>query len=187
MSAGLGWVLTSMLAFGRADLTPCVGTWVGKGKDPWLDDPPYGIEVVIVGGEAECGRIDYDGLCTAKWIECTAKGDWVRATEVLIKAGTCAPAGQITVRCVDRDELQLRWEGEPGVMKTTLQRKVVESSTRVDPQAPSPGSTPPPPRDAEPSQAEPQPEGCGCDLSLALLLPVGPGCWRRRSRRRDTL
>ncbi len=181
MSAALARVLSSMLAFGRADLTPCVGTWVGEGKDPWLDDPPYAIEVEIFGGEAEWGWVYYDGLGTAKWTECTAKNDWVRATEVLIEAGTCAPAGQITVRCVDRDELQLRWEGEPGVMKTTLRRKAVESSASVEVEPPSAGPVTPPVADPAASPAEPPPGGCGCDLSLALLLPLGPG-WRRRSR-----
>lgn len=93
------------------------------GKDPWLEDDPYPIEVTVYGGTEHCASVNYVGLCTAKWEDCKAGQDHVTATEHLVERGDCAE-GTVTIRCPDPRTLELRWEGEPGVMVATLRREL---------------------------------------------------------------
>lgn len=156
-----------------AELTPCVGRWEGMGKDPWLDDPPYAIELDLMDGARQCATVTYVGQCTARWVDCTVAGRWVHATEELVDPGTCA-VGRVTLRCVDPTTLALRWEGEPGVMEATLHR--------VGPPAPRAEPTvaprePPTPTPAEARELEEPPRGCGC--TMAFVIPL-VGLRRRR-------
>lgn len=175
---GILAVPTSVLA-SRADLTPCQGRWEGTAEDPW-DPGPYVMKVDLTGGTQQCATITYEGMCTSRWIECEAKDDWVRAREVLVEPGNCAE-GFIEVQCENPDRLHVRWEGEPGVMQTTL--------NRVGPPTPPATAQPDPPKTEEPAKpSEPAParevkktaEDRGCNCAAAWLLLPGLGLRRRR-------
>jgi hypothetical protein len=167
-----------------AELTPCQGRWEGMGKDPWLEDPPYAIELDLVDGAQQCATVTYVGQCTARWVDCTAAGRWVHATEELVDPGPCA-AGRVTLRCVDPTTLELRWEGEPGIMEATLHR-VVEPAPQAKPpvrpaETPTPAPVPAPAPAPTPTRGGDlgeQRRGCGCNLTVVIPL-VG---LRRRRR-----
>lgn len=158
-----------------AELTPCQGHWEGMGKDPWLDEPPYPIELDLMDGARQCAAVTYVGQCTARWVDCRVVGRWVHATEELVDPGACA-IGRVTLRCVDPTTLALKWEGEPGVMEATLHR-VVEAV----PETPRPVRPQAVPTTQEHERRE-EPRGCGCSLAFVVVPIVG----RRRRYEKNT-
>lgn len=164
----------------RADLIPCQGRWEGTAEDPW-DPGPYVMKVDLTGGTKQCATVVYEGMCTSRWIDCEANEDWVRAHEVLVDPGTCAE-GFIEVQCEDRDRLHIRWEGEPGVMQTTLNR-VGPPPTPLAVAQPEPAEVEQPEKPSESApagEAKPKAKDRGCNCAAAWLLLPGLGLRRRR-------
>lgn len=159
-----------------AELTPCQGHWEGIGRDPWLDAQPYPIEVDIMDGARQCAAVSYVGLCTARWVDCTVVGRWIHATEQLVDAGTCA-VGHVTLRCVDASTLELKWEGEPGIMEATLRRVIEPAAEALEPVQPVLPAPKPPA--AQEHELDEQRRGCRCSMAF-VVVPI-LGCRRRKA------
>src|SRR5262245_26246758 len=175
-------VLGSALALAptpaRAETTPgapahpCVGRWVGFGKNPWLAEP-WSIDMVIESPAGErCGIIEYPSLRCGGYLErCEDKG----SGRLVIKEyythnpGTCAPAGTLEIVC-GAETMQWNWFGSDTV-RSTLRR--VPSAGAGAP-AGSGGPAPPPNASATPSPPKGSPGDAPAPAPPAPPPPAEP-------------
>ena len=116
---------------------PCIGRWIGTGSNGGL---PWGIDMTVGVGTAECGRIEYDSPeldCGGPLVSCALEGAGGQATEHYVHNVGCTAPGMVEFHC-EGETMQWLWRGSGLVVRSSLRR--VSGGTAADSSTPQPTS-----------------------------------------------
>jgi hypothetical protein len=150
MQTAILTVLAVLLAAaGTASAAPvpgdhsCMGPWVGRGQNSgyttyWTID----LSLTASPHGGRCGTIQYRNPdCGGFLEECRLVGQDIHTREVYTERGSCAPPGEVVIRC-EGDSMRYSWRGWETV-NTTLRRPQGYQTPSPAP-GPSPSSGPSP-------------------------------------------
>jgi hypothetical protein len=152
MQTAILTVLAVLLAAaGTASAAPvpgdhsCMGPWVGRGQNSgyttyWTID----LSLTASPHGGRCGTIQYRNPdCGGFLEECRLVGQDIHTREVYTERGSCAPPGEVVIRC-EGDSMRYSWRGWETVNTTLRRPQGYQTPSPAPGPSPSPSSGPSP-------------------------------------------